>query len=248
MGLARRPLHLASQDHPGALGSAPLGQCAKPGLGTPDRLLLPRRSRPPRPAQREQERKPRGEGEVPFSCQSTPSSFCARSQILFTGSRSRAEPWERSGLGGENSPVSSTLPFPIPPWRPRTGPIAGRRGAFTLRYEDERCPRGAARFGVLPPSPAYPQPMVREQQLWEKFCHGSNPVSAASPCPRHHTSSCAPPSPPKRAQCQARRLLPIPAFSDTGSSVAAPALGTQRRARGGAFCGESRALSAFICF
>lgn len=42
---------------------------------------------------------------------------------------------------------------------------------------------------------------------------------------------CPPSTPPKRAQCQARRLLPIPAFPDTISSTAAPALGTQRRAR-----------------
>lgn len=107
-------------------------QHTNPKLGSPDCLLLPRQSHHPRPAQREHKGKPRGEGEVPSSCQ---SSFCARGQILFTGSCSRAEPWERSSLGGENSHVSLTLPFPIPPWCPRTSPIAGRRGAFTLHYK-----------------------------------------------------------------------------------------------------------------
>lgn len=107
-------------------------QHTNPRLRSPACLLLPRQSHHPRPAQREHKGKPRGEGEVPSSCQ---SSFCARGQILFTGSCSRAEPWERSNLGGKNSRISLTLPFPIPPWCPCTSPIADRCGGFPLHYK-----------------------------------------------------------------------------------------------------------------
>lgn len=103
---------------------------------------------------------------------------------------------------GRKQPDSrSPSPFPSHPRVPAPAPSpAGAEpsphATSDVGGEDERCPRGAARFGVPPCSTVYPLlDALRAPALGEVF-PGLCPCPAASPCPGHHTCPAVPPQHP----------------------------------------------------
>lgn len=139
---------------------------------------------------------------MPTACQSTGSSFCARGQALPIGSCSRAEPWECSGLGGENSPllVHPPLSHPIPASLHQPHHRQARSLLLTLQAMWEA--RTSVAHEVLPAlgcrlaQPCTPARCSESTSSRRSFPRAL-PVPCSESLPRtSHVSSCATPAPP----------------------------------------------------